>query len=425
MAAGIEITLDGIAHGGEAIGRHGGKAVFVPYALPGEVVRVEIIEERDRWARARLLGVVSAGPDRVEPPCPYFGPGRCGGCQWQHIAYERQAELKQEIVADQLRRLGHIATPRIADIIALAVDEDADVATPYLQLGYRNQVQFVLTPDGRTAMRRAGSHDAIPVERCLLLHPTLDALHASLDVAWPQLTGLTLRTGVNTGDALVVLEAASGEQPELEVDVPAAFALTTPGGVLPLIGEPTYRERVGEHEYRVSAASFFQVNTAGAEALVELVLVGLEAKASDVVLDVYCGVGLFALPLSKRAAKVCGIESSQSACEDFAANAGESDNLELHEGDAEEVLPALAGQGFRADLVVLDPPRSGAGPEVVRRLAAMAPRRIAYVSCDPATLARDAAHLTSSGYQLVEAQPVDLFPQTYHVETVSLWAPAR
>ena len=183
MTQPIEINLDAIAHGGEAIGRHAGKAIFVPYAIPGERVRIEIIEERDRWARARLLDVLEPSPDRIAPPCPYFGPAAeaCGGCQWQHIAYPRQAELKQEIVADQLRRLGRIANPPVADIVALAdpaADDDA-TAPAFLEYGYRNNVQFALTPEGRLGFRRAASHDVVPVEHCLLLEPRLDDLHAA------------------------------------------------------------------------------------------------------------------------------------------------------------------------------------------------------------------------------------------------------
>ena len=173
--------------------------------------------------------------------------------------------------------------------------------------------------------------------------------------------------------------------------------------------------------YRVSAESFFQVNTAGAEALVDVVKGYLEPGPQDVLLDAYCGVGLFALALASLAKEVIGIEASPSACEDLAYNAGELTNLTIHEGAVEEVLPALLAQEQRADLVVMDPPRAGAGAAVLRDLAALRPRRIVYVSCDPATLARDSVFLLSEGYRLVEAQPVDMFPQTYHVETVALW----
>jgi 23S rRNA (uracil1939-C5)-methyltransferase len=411
----VELTLDNIAHGGEALGRHAGKVIFVPYAIPGERVRVEIVDEKDRWARARLLAVLAASPDRVEPPCPYFGQDKCGGCQWQHIQYERQADLKGEIVADQLRRLGRIAQPPVADTIVLADDEGL------LDYGYRNHTQFAITEDGQLAYRRASSHELIAVEHCLLLHERLDELHAALDVVWPAVQGISLRAGINTGDALVTFETAGEEEPELEIDLSASIVQITPRGVRPLIGEPAITEEVAGLRYRVSAESFFQVNTTGAEVLVELVKQYAEPRPDDVLLDAYCGVGLFALTLAEAVKEVIGIEASPAACEDLAYNAGEMQNLTIHEGAVEEVLPALLAQGQRADLVVMDPPRAGAGPEVIKGLAALAPRRIVYVSCDPATLGRDSVTLTSVGYRLVEAQPVDMFPQTYHIETVALW----
>lgn len=429
----VELNLDAIAHGGEAIGRHGGKTVFVPYAIPGERVRAEIVEEKERWARARLVKVLAPSADRVAPPCPHFGPGQCGGCQWQHIAYERQAELKQAIVADQLRRLGRIAQPPVSDTVVLAdpaYSEPAIAAAdaqsppptpPYLAFGYRNHVQLSATPDGRLGYRRGDSHEVIAIDRCLLLADRLDELHAALDAAEAGLAGVSLRAGINTGDALILLETADDEQPELEINLPAAIALRTANGIQPLIGEPCIEEEVLGRRYHISAESFFQVNTVGAAALVELVTAYADPRPTDVLLDAYCGVGLFALALADQVAEVIGIESSPSACEDFAINAGDRANLALHEGAIEAVLPALLAQGQRADLVVLDPPRAGAGPEVLGQLAALTPRRIIYVSCDPATLARDAVHLAAAGYRLVEAQPVDLFPQTYHVETVGVW----
>ncbi len=261
----------------------------------------------------------------------------------------------------------------------------------------------------------------IPIDRCLLLDPRLDELHAALDVVGAGLTGVSLRVGINTDQALIVFETADEDAPELELDLPAACALLTPAGITPLIGEPWITEEVAGRRYRVSAESFFYINTAGAEALVEVVKADAALRPGDVLLDAYCGVGLFALALADSAAAVVGIESSPAACEDFAFNAGDLPHVTLHEGAVEEVLPALRSQGQRADVVVLDPPRTGAGPAVIRELAGLIPRRIVYVSCDPATLARDAIHLAEAGYRLVEAQPVDIFPQTYQVETVAVW----
>lgn len=417
----IVLTLEGIAHGGEAIGRHAGKTIFVPYAIPGERVRVEIIEEKARWARARLVEVLTPSADRVTPSCPYFGPGQCGGCQWQHIAYQRQAELKQAIVADQLRRLGRIADPPVADVVVLADPAAPDDEPSFLAYGYRNHVQFALTPERQTGFRRAGSNEIIPVTRCLLLHDLLDELHGALELADFPLQEISLRAGINTGETLILLTGSTEELPELELNMPASVALRVPRGLQALVGHPWLTEEVLARGYRVSAESFFQVNTVGAAALVELVTAYADVRPGNVLLDAYCGVGLFSLPLADGAGKVIGIEEAPSACEDFAINAGERDNVELHEGPVEAVLPALRAQGQAVDIVVIDPPRAGAGPQVIADLAVLGPRRIVYVSCDPATLARDAVHLARAGFHLVEAQPVDLFPQTFHVETIALW----
>jgi 23S rRNA (uracil1939-C5)-methyltransferase len=424
----VELRLEGIAHGGEALGRWRDRVVFVPFAIPGERVRVELLEEKPRWARARLVEVLEPSPDRVDPPCPYFGYEKCSGCQWQHIAYERQASLKQEIVADHLRRLGHIAEPPVADIIVLAGPDAANPAVTeaeVLSFGYRNQTRFSVDAGGRLGYPRALAHDVIPVDRCLLLHERLDDLHAALDLLWPSLTGVTLRVGIATGQALIVFETASDEQPELEIDLPAACAVQTQGGIRPLIGEPWLEEQVAGRILRVSAESCLVANTIGAEALVEVVASYLEPEITDCLLDVHCGVGLIALSLADSVGQIIGIESSPSACEDFAHNAGARSGVTLHEGSAEDVLPTLGQQDQPVHLAVISPSAAGVGPEIVGNLAALGPRRVVHVAGDPAALARDAVHFAAAGYRLVEAQPVDMFPQTCRVETVALWVRMR
>ncbi len=414
----ITLDLTAIAHGGEAFGRHEGKIVFVPYTLPGERVRARLVADHARWARAELVEVLSADDDRVDPPCPYFGPGLCGGCQWQHIRYERQLALKQEIVADQLRRLGHLPDPPVRPTLS--------VGEPF---AYRNHAQFAVHPEGRLGFARAGSHEIIPIERCLLLHPLLDELHGALqfDEGGPEpalaewLQRLSLRAGVTTGQQLVLFEGRGDEPPELEVDLPVSCVfLARDGRLRPLIGPPYIEEQVTGRVYRVSATSFFQVNTAGAEVLVGLVRRYLDPQPGDTLLDAYCGVGLFGLALSDQVGHLIGIEENPHACDDFAWNARDlaPERVTLHEGPAAEVLAALDQP---IDLAVVDPPRSGVGKEALQELARLGPRRIAYVSCDPATLARDVEFLQAGGYELVEVQPVDLFPQTFHVESVSLW----
>ncbi|MCD6288867.1 MAG: 23S rRNA (uracil(1939)-C(5))-methyltransferase RlmD [Anaerolineae bacterium] len=415
----ITLDLTNIAHGGEAFGRYEGKIVFVPYALPGERVRARIVDEHKRWARAGLLDVLSPSEDRIEPACPYFGPEKCGGCQWQHIRYERQLTLKREIVVDQLRRLGHLADPPVLPT--------RPVGEPF---GYRNHVQLAVGDDGQLGYRRAGSHEIVPVDRCLLLHPLLgellDALQLGDEEDAPSEWGgwlrrVTLRAGVTTGQRLVVFEARGEEPPALEVTIPTSCALLARGGkVQPLIGPPYVEEVVADRVYRVSAGSFFQVNTPGADVLVDLVRRYLEPAPDDTLLDAYCGVGLFGLALLGDVGRLIGVEVSSLACDDFAWNARQEspERVVLYEGPVEDVLSVLDD---RVDLAIVDPPRSGVGQRAIAELARLGPRRIVYVSCDPATLARDVAYLQAVGYRLQEVQPVDLFPQTFHIETVSLW----
>ncbi len=406
----VTVSMVQMAHGGEALGRHEGKVIFVGYTLPGEVARVRLVEDHTTWARGQLVEVLSPSPDRVIPPCPYFGPERCGGCQWQHIAYERQLRLKQEIVVDQLRRLGRITDPPVKPTLA--------VGEPW---GYRNHMQFSVTREGRLGLLRSHSRDVVAVDECLLLHPSLREIYASFELEWDALRRVILRCGVNTGERMVILEAESDEIPEVTVDMPVSVVLhRATKGPFPLAGLPFLREVVGGRTFRVSSDSFFQVNTAGAEALLGLVRTYLAPRGHETLLDLYCGVGLFGLSLAEEVGLVIGVDASESAMEDAAHNAAEMglDNVALHEGPVEEVLPVLWEP---AELAVLDPPRSGAGREVLKHLPRLHVRRLVYVSCDVATMARDARYLQELGYRLREVQPVDMFPQTYHVETVSLW----
>jgi 23S rRNA (uracil1939-C5)-methyltransferase len=378
----------------------------VPYAIPGERVRVELAEEHTRWATARLLEVIEPSPQRVEPPCPYFGQGKCGGCQWQHIAYEAQAEYKREVVIDQLARVGGLHD--------VPVEETIGAAEPW---SYRNHVQFSVTPEGHLGFLRADSHDIIPVQECLIIDPLLDDLWAALDMAWPQLYRLSLRCGSATGDLMAIFELDHYEDFDIEVDFPVSCVLLLADGeVVVLMGNSYLVEHVAGCDYCVSAGSFFQVNTAGAEALVALVRDYLASGSDETLLDLYCGVGLFGLSLAGRVGRVIGVEQDPSTVADFRHNAAGLEQVEMVEGAVETVLPGLEGP---VDLVVLDPPRAGAGKLVVDGIARLSPRRVAYVSCDPATLARDARHLVDAGYELEKVQPVDVFPQTYHIESVA------
>ena len=404
----FELHLTDMAHGGDALGRHEGKVVFVPYAIPGEEALVEIVEDKGRYARGRLVEILSPSPHRVDPPCPHFGSGKCGGCQWQHIAYQAQLEFKAAVVGNQLARLG-----RLPDV---PVKRPIPSASPW---HYRNHVQFSVSEDGRLGFVATYGRRVETIEVCYLLHPLLDELFAALDLELPGLARLSLRAGVNTGDLMMIFETHDDLPPALESDLPISCVLFLSDGTpVNLIGNNYITEVVAGRRFRVSATSFFQVNTAAAEELVRVVGEYLAPAGDETLLDAYCGVGTFALSLADKVGQVIGIEEAAGAVADARLNVAELANVEFIEGSVEASLPQL---DRRIDLAVLDPPRQGCKPEALAALIELAPHRIVYVSCDPATLARDARKLAGGGYRLVEVQPVDMFPQTYHIESVALF----
>jgi 23S rRNA (uracil1939-C5)-methyltransferase len=256
---------------------------------------------------------------------------------------------------------------------------------------------------------------------CLIIDPFLEELWAALDVEWPQLYRLALRCGSATGDQLAIFELDHYEDFEIEVDFPVSCVLRLADGeTAVLMGDSYLVEEVAGREYRISAGSFFQTNTGGAEALVTLVTDYLAPTGDETLADIYCGVGLFGLALADRVGRVIGVESDPGAVADFRHNARDLDHVAVIEGQTDDVLSDL---NDRIDLMVLDPPRGGAGKDTVREIAQLRPKRLVYVACDPATLARDARHLTDLGYRLFEVQPLDMFPQTYHIEAVAVFEP--
>lgn len=410
----IRVELTTMAHGGDALGRHEGKVIFVPYAIPGETVRAEITEDKEHYAFACLVEVLEPSPQRVDPPCPFFGQGKCGGCQWQHIEYGTQLRLKAEILADQLERIGDIEEPRVHP----TVPDDTGWA-------YRNHAQFRPAPGGGLGFQRAssggGGPEVMPIEYCMILHPLVSELYDVIDLDVEGLIRLVLRAGTATGDRLIGFEMEEDKPPALESDEAVSCVLLLgEGGYANLIGDNYITEVVAEHTYRISASSFFQVNTPQAAELVRLALMHLDLQGGEIVLDAFCGVGLFTTHIAEQAELVIGIESSPSAVDDLLVNTEDLGNVEIVEGAVEDVLPEIT---VPVDAVLLDPPRGGVERSALDALVELDPMRIVYVSCDPATLARDAKRMGRSGYRLVESRPVDMFPQTYHVESVSLFTP--
>jgi 23S rRNA (uracil1939-C5)-methyltransferase len=404
-----EVTFDTLTYGGEALGRlPDGRAVFVLFGLPGERARIRLVQEKRGFARGELVEIIQTAAKRITPRCKHFG--LCGGCQYQHMPYEQQLQVKEEILRDQLKRIGRIDDP--------PVEATVPSANPW---NYRNQVQFHLTHEGRLGYVRASpdprmAEIILAIEECHLPQPAINEM-------WPQLqferdSGIqrvSIRVGADD-DLILTLEGSGGDLPELEIEGELSVTHLFEDDCVLLSGRDHVIMRVLGRDFRVSAPSFFQVNTAMAEKMAEHVL-KLAPPAADVMLDVYCGAGLFSAFLAPRCRRLVGIEVAPAACEDFGVNLDEYDNVELYEAPAEDVLPALQA---RPDLVIVDPPRAGVDLKALDALVQLQPAHIIYVSCDPSTLARDLRHLTDNDYRLTRVTPFDMFPQTYHIESISM-----
>ena len=384
----IEITA--IAAGGDGLGRDaGGRVVFVPGALPSEQVTVELVHQKKDYARGRLLEVVRASGDRVEPPCPFVAEG-CGGCDWQHASPGAQRRLKAAVVADALRRQAHLD---------VAVDEGPDLPAT----AYRTTLRGVAS-GGRFGLRRRSSHEVVDIGPCLIAHPLIDEL--VVDGRFPD-GEVVLRAGVGTGERLVIVDVA----PET-VEVPDGVRVVS-AAELSAGRRAWFHDDVAGHRWRISARSFFQVRVDGAEALVSAVRGAIDGAlpSGGHLVDLYGGVGLFARTLGTDG-PVTLVEQSASSAADARVN--------LEGMDARIVRADVDHWGAgHAEVVIADPPRTGLGAKAVAKVAATHAGRVALVSCAPAALGRDAKLLGEAGYDLVSCQLVDLFPHTSHVEVVS------
>jgi 23S rRNA (uracil1939-C5)-methyltransferase len=446
----IDVELTDLAYGGDAVGRYEGRVLFVPGGIPGERVRVEIVEERRGHARANLLEILRPAPERVDPPYPLLTES---GCQWQHIAYPAQLTWKAHIVRQLLVRIGKQPDAVVHPTIGMPGG-----TSPWQ---YRNIALFSVGPNNEVGFKLTESHDVQDLEECALLHPALDMVYQCVrgklhnyfgDALCEMIQGFTIRgaigavqngttlnsTAIKAVPALLSLHARPGSLIEAPQQLAHELMTVAPGIVGVIIervggrygrvvaGQEYLTDVVLGHRFRVSADSFFQVNNVQTAALVEQAMAMLEPQRTDIVLDGYSGVGLFSAFLSPRAARVIAVESQPSAVMDARANAtlNNQNNITALEGTLERLLGQLHYRRERIDLALVDPPRAGCHPKALQALQVLAPRAICYVSCDPSTLARDIATLCSPNnrYRLVAAQPVDMFPQTYHIETVALLA---
>lgn len=407
-----EVVVEGFTHGGEGVARIEGKAVFVPGTLPGERVVVRVIDDRKRWARAELVEVVTASPDRVEPPCPYVGT--CGGCDLQHASVDAQRRLKTRVVIEQLERLGGITAPPVEPCRAVGPE-----------LGYRNHAQLHAAQDGRLGFHRAGSREVVPIDTCVVLADEVQRLRA--DVGDTTGASEVAIRAHGTASAAVVLTPG-----DVGLDIPDGtfdVLLAQPNGSsVALRGSGTLEASVGDLAFTYPADGFFQVNTGGAATLIDTVLDACGDVTGALVWDLYAGVGLLSIPLALAGAEVLAVEQHAGAARHAEANAERhAADVEVVTANVEDVARGndIAGGTERRDepdIIVLDPPRQGAGPDVIADLLRLGPATIVYVACDVAALARDARSLLDGGYRLQKAVPLDLFPMTHHVEVVAAFA---
>jgi len=403
----LDLTLTGLAYGGDSLGRDDdGRMIFVPFALPGERVRVRVRDAHKRWARAELLQVLEPSPERIQPRCRHFA--ECGGCHYQHLGYPAQLLAKRSIVVEQLQRIGGFQDPPVLDVIPSP--------NPW---NYRNQMQFHVAASGKLGLIRQGGGPVLELLECHLPQPAISALWPLVEVQERlDIERVNVRSDSH-GGTMIIFHAGEDASQEVEILGGSSVIWSTPSAWRVLGGEPQLEMEVLERTFRVSPDAFFQVNSSLVPTLVEQVLAAARVQPGQLALDLFAGVGLFSLFLAERGARVVAVESSPAAAADFELNLDPYPAIELYESPVDAALPAITD---RPDVVVADPPRAGLGHEVVDLLLERRPGRLVYVSCDPATMARDSQRLAEGGMRLEQVQPIDLFPQTYHIESISSWS---
>lgn len=441
----VELEISSIAFGGSGVARVEGLVCFVPGGVPGDVVRAVVRKRRRRHRECEIIGVVSPSPLRVEPRCAHFG--FCGGCSFQSIRYEEQLRFKEGHVRDCLERLGGIENPPLAP--AIAMDD------PWF---YRNKMEYTFGPfDGELVlglMRKGYFNRVVDLRECFLQSPAAQRILGAargLARTWglepyrPRsnegvLKNLVVRIGNRGADYMVCLVTSPGDYRREAAELAALLARDFPevksfyhfrnpavsgvaiSGESELVsGAPHIEETILGLRFRVSPESFLQVNLRQTEVLYEKALELAAPGAGDTGLDLYCGAGPITLLLAGRAGRVLGLESVETAVRDARLNAEANGvkNAEFTAAPVEKILPEILA-AEKPDFAIIDPPRAGMHPKAVKALAADPPPRLVYISCNPSTLARDVAALIESGYTLRSVLPVDMFPQTFHIETVSL-----
>ncbi|GIE80385.1 putative RNA methyltransferase [Actinoplanes philippinensis] len=419
----VEVVVGAPAHGGHCVARIGGphgRVVFVRHALPGERVTVEITELHRGYLRGDAVEIHEASPDRVTPPCPYARPGACGGCDLQHASGEAQLRWKTEVVREQLIRLAGLDPDDLGvrvEPLPPPLNRPGD--EPGQLLGWRSRIRYAIDAAGRPGLLQHRSHQVVPIDRCLIAHPAIQALDV-LANDWPNVDAL--QAVASTGGDVAVLGRPSGATGPAPGDDLAEAPENGP--IFRLSGPAEVIELAAGRAWRIPPQGFWQVHPAAADTLVTAVLQMLRPTAGEIVWDLYGGAGLFAAALAERTgAPVTVVESSPTGVAAARANLSGLPHADIVEARVDVALSRRRVTG-PVDLVVLDPPRAGAGARVVRALAAARPRAIAYVACDPAALARDLKTFTSLGWRVESLRAFDCFPMTQHVECVAHLVPA-
>jgi 23S rRNA (uracil1939-C5)-methyltransferase len=423
----ITITIEKLVDGGAGLGRWEGRAVFVPDACPGETVRVRIASVKKGYAEARLETVLTPSPDRIPPPCPVFG--KCGGCQWQQLAYPAQVRAKVEILREDLRRIGKLPDPNILP----------PRPAPGL-FEYRTRIQLktdLAEKEPRIGFFAGTSHRIVPIEACPIAAPPLNRAMAALRVILfeaetrpPSLTELHLNLARATGEAQVRYFAEDEPQDRIErifTGVEAAVPRVVSQVYYSRTGHRWVRgcdyltDRYGEIPFRISDRSFAQGHWELIPALIDTVRTFASLTGKESVLELHCGIGTFGIFLAREAAGLRGFDENEIAVQDANYNARQRGlgNCAFTAKPVERAVRTLAEEGKTFDRVILDPPREGVDRKTMESLIRLNPSRIVYVSCDPATLSRDLKVLAEHGFRPGRIQPIDLFPQTHHLETVA------
>ncbi|WP_253799364.1 class I SAM-dependent RNA methyltransferase [Kitasatospora paracochleata] len=421
-----EVEVGPVAHGGgHCVARHEGRVLFVRHALPGERVVARVTEgtTTSRFLRADAVEILEPAKERIEAPCPFAGPGKCGGCDWQHVTPGGQRKLKGQVLTEQLAKLAGL-TPAEA-----GWDGSVEPVGAKLPAGevpaWRTRVQYAVAEDGSVGLRKHRSHDVQPIDRCLIAAEGVTELGIE-SRSWPGVASVEAVAATGSSDRQVILRPRPGEQlPLVELDREVSISRIDEQDLFHRVHGRTFvRERAGDRTWRVSNGGFWQIHPLAPDTLVGAVLDGLDPQWGENALDLYCGVGLFAGALAERVGEegaVLGIESAKQAVVDARHNLATLDNVRIECDRVETLLPRTGIT--ETDLIVLDPPRAGAGRDTVAHLAGLGARRIAYVACDPAALARDLAFFREGGYRPVSLRAFDLFPMTHHFECVAILEP--